>query len=111
VTFTLVDWIKYTLWGVFGFMIIDFVIAFSKSFWEGSFKQTSFLPYLKDILFYVYPLYFLISIVSLDPTEWTLITLYFIGGLSLIVKYVIDIIDRFRPKSEEETHYASKGPS
>ncbi|WP_336788802.1 hypothetical protein [Paenibacillus sp. MMO-177] len=101
-TFTLIDWIKYTFWGVFGFMIIDFVIAFSKSFWQGSFK-TSFLPYLKDILFYVYPLYFLLSIVNLDPTEWTLITLFFIGGLSLIVKYVLDIIGRFKPKAEDES--------
>ncbi|SFS69996.1 hypothetical protein [Paenibacillus sp. BC26] len=94
-TFTLAAWVTYTMWAVFALMIIDFVIAFSKSFWKGSF-DTTFLGYLKDILYYVLPLNFLLSMVSIDPTGYTLIVLFFIGGASVIYKYVMDIIGRFR---------------
>jgi hypothetical protein len=84
--------------GIFGFMIVDFVIAFVLSFWAGTF-ETTFLSYLKDIVFYVLPLNFILSMVSIDPTEWTLIVLYFIGALSVMIKYVRDIIGRFRTAS------------
>ena len=57
-TNTIEGWIIYTLWGIFGFMLIDFLIAFFKSFWEGSFGPTFVLGYLKDVLYYVLPLRF-----------------------------------------------------
>ncbi|SDW18674.1 hypothetical protein [Paenibacillus sp. CF384] len=94
-TFTLAAWVTYTMWAIFALMIIDFVIAFSKSFWKGTF-DTTFLGYLKDIVFYVLPLNFLLSMVSIDPTTYTLIVLFFIGGVSVIYKYVMDIIGRFK---------------
>ncbi|WP_308639476.1 hypothetical protein [Paenibacillus silvisoli] len=94
-TFTLSAWVTYTMWAIFALMIIDFVIAFSKGFWKGSF-DTTFLPYLKDILFYVLPLNFLLSMVSIDPTTYTLVVLYFIGGASVVYKYIRDIIGRFK---------------
>ncbi|NBD23272.1 hypothetical protein [Paenibacillus glycinis] len=93
--FTLGDWVVYTMWGVFGFMILDFVFAFARSFWSGSF-DTTFLGYLKDIVFYVVPLNFILSMTSIDPTHYTLIVLYFLGGASVIVKYVVDIVRRFQ---------------
>lgn len=94
-TFTLTDWIIYTMWAIFGLMIIDFIIAFAKSFWEGTFN-TTFLDYLKDILFYVLPLNVIISMIPIDPTGWILVSLYFIGGISVILKYVLDIKKRFQ---------------
>jgi hypothetical protein len=97
-TQTLVDWITYCMLGIFGLMIVDFVIAFVLSFWAGTF-ETTFLPYLKDIVFYVLPLNFILSMVTIDPTEWTLIILYFIGALSVMIKYVRAIIGRLRMKS------------
>lgn len=98
-TFTLTDWMIYTMWAIFGLMIIDFIIAFSKSFWEGSFN-TTFLGYLKDILYYVLPLNLIISMIPIDPTGWILVILYFVGGISVILKYVMDIKKRFQRKNE-----------
>lgn len=98
--FTLVAWITYTMWAVLGMMIIDFLTAFIPSFWKGTF-DTTFLPYLKDILYYVLPLNFLLSMVPIDPTEYTLIVLFFMGGASVIIKYVLDIIGRFRRLAEQ----------
>lgn len=94
-TFTLTDWIIYTMWAIFGLMIIDFIIAFAKSFWEGTFN-TTFLNYLKDILFYVLPLNVIISMIPIDPTGWILVSVYFVGGISVILKYVLDIKKRFQ---------------
>lgn len=94
-TFTLTDWMIYTMWAIFGLMIIDFIIAFAKSFWEGTFN-TTFLDYLKDILFYVLPLNVIISMIPIDPTGWILVILYFVGGISVILKYVLDIKKRFQ---------------
>ncbi|MBM7563157.1 hypothetical protein [Paenibacillus sacheonensis] len=92
---TLGDWVVYTMWGVFGFLILDFVIAFARSFWSGAFN-TTFLDYLKDIVFYVVPLNFILSMTTIDPTHYTLIVLYFIGGASVMIKYVTDIVRKFR---------------
>ncbi|RCW50242.1 hypothetical protein [Paenibacillus prosopidis] len=94
-TFTLTDWMIYTMWAIFGLMIIDFIISFAKSFWEGTFN-TTFLDYLKDILFYVLPLNVIISMIPIDPTGWILVSVYFVGGISVILKYVLDIKKRFQ---------------
>ncbi|QHT61483.1 hypothetical protein GXP70_16940 [Paenibacillus lycopersici] len=93
--FTLGDWVVYTMWGAFVFMILDFVIAFARSFWSGTF-DTTFIGYLKDILYYIVPLNFILSLTSIDPTHYTLIVLYFIGGASIMIKYAVDIVHRFR---------------
>lgn len=92
---TVSDWMIYTFLTIFGLMIIDFLIAFSKSFWAGSFN-TSFLGYLRDIVYYVFPLNIIISLIPLDPTGWILVILFFVGGISVIIKYVMDIKNKFR---------------
>ncbi|WP_219838397.1 hypothetical protein [Paenibacillus sp. R14(2021)] len=95
------DWIVYTMWGVFGFMILYFTLAFARSFWIGTF-ETTFLGCLKDILYYIVPLNVILSMVSIDPTHWTLIVLYFIGGASVMIKYITDIVRSFHRKPEEK---------
>lgn len=94
--FTLADWMIYTMWAVFGLMIIDFLIAFFRRFWEGSFDPAFALGYLKDVLYYVLPLNVILSMTSIDPTGWILVIFYFIGGIAVILKYVLDIIKKFR---------------
>jgi hypothetical protein len=93
--YTLADWMIYTMWAIFGLMTIDFLIVLFRSFWAGSFAPTFVLDYLKDILYYVLPLNILVSMTSLDPTGWILVIWYFIGGLAVIIKYVLDIKSRF----------------
>lgn len=95
-TFTLADWMIYTLWALFGFMMLDFLIAFAQSFWRGSLHPNVALVYLKDMLYYVLPMNLLMSLISIDPTGWIFVIGYFIGGLAVISKYVLDIISRFR---------------
>jgi hypothetical protein len=95
-SFTLSDWLVYTLWAVFGLMIIDFLIGFIKSFWKGSFTLTFVLDYLKDVLYYVVPLYIIATISSIDPTGWILNIFYFSGGIAVSLKYLLDIFKKFK---------------
>ncbi|HLO11023.1 MAG TPA: hypothetical protein VK190_02080 [Pseudoneobacillus sp.] len=95
-SFTLADWMIYTLWGIFGLMSIDLLIALFKSFWKGSFNLAFVLEYLKDVLYYVMPLSIVYSMFGLDPTGWILVIFYFIGGLAVMVKYLTDIINKFK---------------
>lgn len=88
--FSVTSWMIFTILAIFGLMIIDFLIAFTKLFWEGRFKLI-FLDYLKDILYYILPLNVIVSMTSLDPTGWILVTLFFVGGISVALKYIIDI--------------------
>ncbi|MGG1554559.1 hypothetical protein [Paenibacillus ferrarius] len=92
---TLADWMLYTLWGIFGLMMIDFLIAFFQSFWKGAFDLTFVLDYLKDVLYYILPLDIIVSFVPADPTKWTLVVFFFIAGIAVIFKFVRDIIKKF----------------
>lgn len=86
----------YMMMAIFGLMIIDFLLAFFKSFWMGTFSPSIVLNYLKDIVYYILPLNILESTMSIDPTGWILLIFYFIGGLAVIIKYVMDIIGKLK---------------
>jgi hypothetical protein len=30
-------------------------------------------------------------LIPMDPTKWTLVIFYFVGGIAVIIKYVLDI--------------------
>ncbi|UOY91733.1 hypothetical protein MUG87_14705 [Ectobacillus sp. JY-23] len=94
--FELSDWLLYTLWTVLGLMILDFVVGFIRSFWKGSFSTSLVLDYLKDIVYLIFPLNLLLSLITIDPTGWILITFYFISGIAIIIKYILDIKGKFR---------------
>ncbi|MDN3016055.1 hypothetical protein V7161_04660 [Neobacillus drentensis] len=89
--FGLSAWMLYTMQAVFGLMILNFLIQFIQMFWKGSFDTSFVLDYLKDIVYFVLPLNLLISMNSIDPTGWIMITFYFIGGLAVVIKYLLDI--------------------
>jgi hypothetical protein len=83
--YSLADWMIYTIWAIFGLMIIDFLIVLFRSFWQGSFDPGFVLGYLNV----------LVSMTSIDPTGYTLLVFYFIGGLAVMIKYILDIKKRF----------------
>jgi hypothetical protein len=95
-SFTLADWMVYTMCGVLGLMSLDLLIQLVKSVSKGSFDLTFVLDYLKDVLYYVMPLTVLLSLFDMDPTGWVLVIFYFLGGLAVMVKYLTDIIHRFK---------------
>lgn len=93
--YSLADWMIYTVWAIFALMIVDFLVVLFRSFWQGSFNPGFVLGYLKDILYYILPLNMLISMSSIDPTGYALVTFFFIGGIAVVLKYILDIKKRF----------------
>lgn len=84
------------MWSVLGLLTISFLISFFKAFWAGSFDPDFALVYLRDVLYYVLPLNVILTLRSIDPTEWILVSLYFILGLAVIVHYLLDIKRKFK---------------
>lgn len=84
------------MWSVLGLLIINFLISFFMAFWAGSFDPAFALGYLKDILYYVLPLNVILTLRSIDPTNWILVSLYFILGLAVILHYLLDIKTKFK---------------
>lgn len=95
-TFTLTAWMIYTMWAIFGLMFIDFFVALFRSLMKGSFDTTFILGYLKDVLYYVFPLKIFVDMIGIDPTGWIFVIAYFVGGLAVIIKYIVDIIRKFQ---------------
>ncbi|MDD9267302.1 hypothetical protein ACFPES_09745 [Paenibacillus sp. GCM10023248] len=87
---TVAGWMIYTLWAIFGLMIVHFLISFFRTFWEGTFDFSFVLDYLKDVLYYILPLNVLVNLSSIDPTGWILVIFYFICGIAVILKYLLD---------------------
>lgn len=87
--------IHYAMMAVFGFMVLDFAIAFIKNLFKGTFNLTFMLDYLKDVLYYVVPLYMLNTASSIDPTGWILHLFTLILGIAVALKYLADLFKKF----------------
>jgi len=92
---TLSGWMLYTMWAVFGLMSINLLITLLQTFMKGSFNLSFVLDYLKDVLYYVLPLNIIAVMTPMDPTNWTLVIFYYIGGIAVILKYLMDIKNSF----------------
>jgi hypothetical protein len=89
-------WVLYMMWAVLGFMMLDFLVGLFRSVVTKSFSSKMVLDYLKDILYYVVPLLFLLSLIPIDPTKWVLLIFFYIGGLAVIWNYLKGIIKKWR---------------
>ncbi|MEW9669208.1 hypothetical protein [Ammoniphilus sp. 3BR4] len=92
-TFSLTGWMLYTMWAVFGLMLLDFLIGLFRSL--KTLSPTLILDYLKDILYYVLPLMVIANMMPLDPTGWVLLIGYYVSGLAVIWNYLIAIKNKF----------------
>ncbi|MBP1932200.1 hypothetical protein [Ammoniphilus resinae] len=92
---SLTSFMIYTLWAVYGLLIIDFLFAAFQSFWVGSFSPAIVSDCLKGVLYYVFPLYVILITIPMDPTGWILAIFYFVCGFGVMLKYAIDIKGRF----------------
>ncbi|NOV02199.1 hypothetical protein [Paenibacillus planticolens] len=87
-TFALTGWMLYAMFAVLGFMGLSFLYNLYRSLKAGSFSSSLFLPYLKDLLYYVFPLFLLSNMMGLDPTGFLMLTGYYVGALGVVLKYL-----------------------
>jgi hypothetical protein len=90
-TLTLTGWMLYSMWVVLGFMGLSFLLGLYKELKAGSFSSTLILTYLQDMLFYVFPLFLISNMLSLDPTGFVLLVAYYVGALGLVLKYLANL--------------------
>ncbi|SDN01370.1 hypothetical protein SAMN04487897_101793 [Paenibacillus sp. yr247] len=87
-TLALTGWMLYSMLIVLGFMGLNFLFGLYKSLKAGSFSSSPFLAYLRDLLYYVFPLFLLSNMMSLDPTGFLLLIAYYLGALGVVLKYL-----------------------
>jgi hypothetical protein len=79
------------MWVVLGLMGLSFLLGLYKALKAGSFSSALILTYLQDMLFYVFPLFLISNMMSLDPTGFLLLVAYYIGALGLVLKYLAQL--------------------
>jgi hypothetical protein len=90
-TFTLAGWMLYSMWAVLGLMGLSFLVDLFRMLKSGGFSQSLILGYLQDLLYYVFPLFLLSNMMSLDPTGWLLLVGYYIGAIGVVLRYLLKI--------------------
>lgn len=88
-TLMLTGWMLYSLWIVLGLMALDFLAGFYSSLRVGEFSPDLILGYLKDMLYYVFPMLLLASISTLDSTGWLMLVAYYVGAFGIALKYLL----------------------
>lgn len=93
---TIAGWTLYMMWVVMGLMLLDFLVGFFRSMVTKSFSSNMVLDYLKDVLFYVFPLMFLMTLMPIDPTGYALLIFFYIGGIAVTWHYLTAIFNKWR---------------
>lgn len=88
-TMMLTGWMLYSLWIVLGLMALDFLAGLYSSLRVGEFSPDLILGYLKDMLYYVFPMLLLASISTLDSTGWLMLVAYYVGAFGIALKYLL----------------------
>lgn len=88
---TLTHWMEVAMWVVMGSMALDMLIGMFKSMSGGKLSMELVLGYLKDMVYYVLPLFMLAGLSAMDNTGWILLAGYYLGSLAVVVKYLMDM--------------------
>ncbi|WP_445491367.1 hypothetical protein [Niallia sp. 03133] len=89
-------WMYYAIWAVLGFMLLDFLFGLFKSLVTWKLSPKIITTYLKDILFFIIPLFYIASILPVDPTGWILIIFFYICSVGIIWEYISRIINKWK---------------
>lgn len=88
---SLTHWMEVAMWVVMGSMAVDFLVGLFMSMKDGKLSHELVLGYLKDVMYYVLPLFVLAGLSAMDPTGWVVMVGYYVGALGVVVKYLMDI--------------------
>ncbi|RXT13744.1 hypothetical protein [Ammoniphilus sp. CFH 90114] len=87
-SFSLGGLMLYAMWAVLGVMMVDFIVASYRALKRKYFSADIILEYLKDFVFYIFPLFLIANMTGLDPTGWILLIAYFGASLAVLVRYL-----------------------
>lgn len=89
--FALSGFMLYTMWVVLALIGVDILAGIYRAFKINSFSLSTLADFLSGLLYYVFPLFILANLMSLDPTGWLVQIAYYIGAVGVIFKYLFDI--------------------
>ncbi len=95
-TFSLTGWMLYTMWAVLGAMWLSFFFFFFRNMINGTFNLFIVLDYLKDMLYYILPLFLILSLTPLDPVGWIVGTIYLLASIGIFFHYVMRMAKGFK---------------
>ncbi|HEU4965400.1 MAG TPA: hypothetical protein VFV52_16355 [Bacilli bacterium] len=90
-SFELTGWMLYTMWAVLGLMGLDILVGLYRSLMSNTFSLSKLPGFLTGVLTYVLPLFILANLTDIEPTGWLVTIGYYVGGIGVIVKYLMDI--------------------
>jgi hypothetical protein len=82
----------YTMYLILGLIAVDILAGLYKAITTNSFSFAKLAGFLKSgILYLVFPLTVLVSLIPMDPTGWVLTIAYYLASLGIVIKYIMDI--------------------
>ncbi|MDQ6419367.1 hypothetical protein RB620_07975 [Paenibacillus sp. LHD-117] len=88
---TLTHWMEVAMWVVMGSMALDFLMGLFKGMTGGKLSHELVLGYLKDMVYFVLPLFMLAGLAAMDTTGFVVLVGYYLGALAVVVKYLMDM--------------------
>lgn len=90
-TFALTGYMLYAMWGILILIGIDFIMGLYRAFKLKIFNLARLTDFLSGLLYDVFPLIILVSLMPLDPTGWIILIAYYIGAAGVVWKYLMEI--------------------
>ncbi|MGZ4106804.1 MAG: hypothetical protein ACXVP5_11330 [Tumebacillaceae bacterium] len=91
---TLSGWMLYTMWAVLGVIGLDFLAGLYRSMMSNSLSLSNLTDFLGSMMTYVLPMMIVAALTALDGTGWLVMVFYYIGGLGIVLKYLVGIKDK-----------------
>ncbi|UCZ51425.1 hypothetical protein LGQ02_11070 [Bacillus shivajii] len=90
-TFVLSGFMLYTFWVVMALIAIDYLAGIYRALRRNNFSLSNLADILTSVLYHVFPLLILASLVSIDPTGLVVLIVYYLAAIGVIFKYLIEI--------------------
>jgi hypothetical protein len=90
-SFFLSGWMLYTMLAVLTVIGLNLIVGVYKAVTANRFTFAVLPQFLLAILHYILPMLILVNLIPLDPTKVVVLIAYYVGGVGVILKYLLDI--------------------
>lgn len=88
-------WMLYTMWAVLGLIGLNVLAGMYRALMSNTFSLSLVPKFLGDMLNTVLPLMILGAAQTYDPTGWIALIAYYVAGVGLIWRYLVEIKVKF----------------
>ncbi|MCX7569889.1 hypothetical protein OS242_07920 [Tumebacillus sp. DT12] len=88
-------WMLYTMYAVLGLIGLNVLAGMYRALMSNTFSLSLVPNFLGDMLHTVLPLMILAGAQTYDPTGWIALIAYYVAGVGLIWRYLMEIKGKF----------------